>query len=106
MYQLSVLVLNGCSLCQGLLTGLKEAGIDFEELDADLNNELARKIERVVRTDYYPIAVLDLPQASTYFFRADETERVGPIALSNETVIVGCVNTNTMLQQIKILLNK
>jgi len=106
MYKIKVLTLNGCSLCESLVEELREAGIKFVELNADLNSDLADKTEVLIGTINYPIVVLEIPEGTTYFFRADDTTQVGSTSLDQTTVKVGCVNISSMIQLINLLINK
>lgn len=106
MYKIKVLTLNGCSLCRALIEGLKEADIKSVELNADLNSDLADKTEVLVGSINYPIVIFEIPEGTTYFFRVDDNTQVGTTPLSLDTAKVGCVNITSMIQLIKLLINK
>lgn len=95
-----VLGLRGCPHCKSLKDKLTTQKIHFEAVDADENDALADRVEKIVETNIYPIVVIEKPSGSVYLYREDEFERAKPIIMRFGTKI-GCVSVDDMIMRIK-----
>jgi len=100
MEKVIVLGLPGCSHCKALIEGLDNRGILYKLLDADSNGQLADRMESLLKTNEYPIVIVEGTQGSTYFYRVDSYEEAksSPVAYATK---VGCVSIDSMIEQIK-----
>ena len=98
MEKVIVLGLSGCSHCEALQEGLRERKIPFKLLDVDLkeNSALADRMEALLKTDKYPIVIIEKLGGSTYLYRVETiTEaKESPIAYATK---VGCATTDSMV---------
>jgi glutaredoxin len=100
MEKVIVLGLPGCSHCKALIEGLDNRGILYKLLDADSNSQLADRMESLLKTNEYPIVIVEGTRGSTYLYRVDSYEEAksSPVAYATK---VGCVSIDSMIEQIK-----
>jgi glutaredoxin len=100
MEKVIVLGLPGCSHCKALIEGLDDRGILYKLLDADSNSQLADRMESLLKTNEYPIVIVEGTRGSTYLYRVDSYEEAksSPVAYATK---VGCVSIDSMIEQIK-----
>lgn len=100
MNKVIVLGLNKCSHCDSLVVNLTQQGIPFDFKDADKEGVLADRIEALLKTDQYPIVIIEREQGDVYLHRVDTMEKAKELPVSYATKI-GCVNTDSMVAIIK-----
>ena len=100
MEKVIVLGLPGCSHCKALIEGLDNKGILYKLLDADDNSQLADRIESLLKTNEYPLVIVEGTRGSTYLNRVDSYEEAksSPVAYATK---IGCVSIDSMIEQIK-----
>ena len=100
MEKVIVLGLPGCSHCKALIEGLDNRGILYKLLDADSNSQLADRMESLLKTNEYPIVIVEGTRGSTYLYRVDSYEEAKSSPVTYATK-VGCVSIDSMIEQIK-----
>ena len=73
MEKVIVLGLPDCSHCKTLVEGLDDKGILYKLLDANTDSKLADRMESLLKTEVYPIVIIERPEGSVYFYRVDQT---------------------------------
>jgi hypothetical protein len=106
MEKVKVLLLSGCKLCHALTTMLDDNKIFYVPLNADNNGTLCDTVEVLLNTINYPIVIIDIDGIQTYIYRVDKTEQLGRKTIDDQTVKVGCLDNNRMLDEILTILNK
>ena len=105
MEKVIVLGLGGCEHCKALVEGLESKGIAFKLVDANVDNKLADRMEALLKTNVYPIVIVEGLGGNTYLYREDSYEKAVPSPVAYATK-VGCVTIASMIEQIKKYLNK
>lgn len=100
MEKVIVLGLPGCSHCKALIEGLDDKGILYKLLDANDNSRLADRMESLLKTNEYPIVIVEGTRGSTYLYRVDSYEEAKSSLVAYATK-VGCVSIDSMIEQIK-----
>lgn len=100
MEKVIVLGLRGCEHCKALREGLNNKGISFQLLDADENSKLADRMEVLLKTNAYPIVIIERPEGSVYLYQEDSYEKAKPSSIAS-AIKVGCVSIDSMIEQIK-----
>ena len=100
MERVIVLGLSGCGHCESLVDKLNEEKITFEFVDANKNDELADRMERLLKTEVYPMVILEKMNGSIYLYRADSIDENQGVKAGFGTK-VGCVSTDNMVAIIK-----
>ena len=100
MERVIVLGLSGCGHCESLVDKLNEEKITFEFVDANKNDELADRMERLLKTEVYPMVILEKMNGSIYLYRADSIDESQSTQVGYGTK-VGCVSTDNMVAIIK-----
>ena len=100
MEKVIVLGLPRCSHCKALIEGLDDKGILYKLLDANDNSQLADRMESLLKTNEYPIVIVEGTRGSIYLYRVDSYEEAksSPVAYATK---VGCVSIDSMIEQIK-----
>ena len=106
MNKVRVLVLSGCRLCEALLSMLDELNISYVPLDADVNSNLADDIEKLLGTINYPIATIIQYPITTHLYRAEEYSDICTSQINSTTTKIGCASVETIIHNIKLILNK
>lgn len=106
MEKVIVLGLRGCGNCNALIESLNEKNIPFEFRDADLkeHSNLADRMEALLKTQIYPMVILEGTYSTKYFYLANTLEEAKEIPISYATKI-GCVSPESMATLIKKYLN-
>ena len=106
MEKVIVLGLRGCVHCNALSNSLKEQKIPFEFRDVDLkeHSDLADRMEALLKTNNYPIIIVERPSGAKYLYLVDTIDEAKERPVSFATK-VGCVSTNSMVAIIKKYLN-
>jgi glutaredoxin len=106
MEKVIVLGLGGCTHCSALVESLTKADIPFEFRDVDLkeHSNLADRIEALLKTNDYPIIIIEKLSGAKYLYRVNDIEEVKetPIAFATK---IGCVSTDSMVAITKKYLN-
>lgn len=100
MNRVIVLGLNKCSHCDSLVVNLTQEGIPFDFKDADKESVLADRMEALLKTDQYPIVIIEREEGAVYLYRVNTMEQAKELSVSYATK-VGCVNTDSMVAIIK-----
>ena len=74
-----VLRLSGCGWCEEVTKRLVESNIEFESIDADVNSELADRVESLLDTLLYPIVIVERPADTWYVFRPSREEEINKV---------------------------
>ena len=104
MKKIKVVRLSGCSWCEALVSQLDNFKLTYESIDADINSDLADKLEDILNTNMYPIVIIDSPITSFYLFRPKDTKGVGLTIISKSITKIGCLTAEEMVTQIKNLI--
>lgn len=106
MEKVIVLGLNKCTHCEALSKSLEEKDIPFEFRDVDLkeHSNLADRMEALLKTNTYPIAIIEGLSQAKYLYRVDDIEEAKETSIGFATK-VGCVSTDSMVAIIKKYLN-
>jgi len=59
MRKIRILTLEYCDACNWLKSELKNEKIEFVNIDADQNSDLANSVEEKFKTEHYPIIFLE-----------------------------------------------
>jgi len=106
MEKVIVLGLSGCTHCSTLVQSLTKANIPFEFRDVDLkeHSNLADRMEALLKTNNYPMIIIERSSGAKYLYRVDDIEEVKetPVAYATK---VGCVYTDSMVAITKKYLN-
>lgn len=106
MEKVIVLGLPKCAHCEALSKSLKEENIPFEFKDVDLkeHSDLADRMEALLRTNAYPMIIIERSSGAKYLYRVDTIEEAKETPISYATKI-GCVSTDSMVAITKKYLN-
>ena len=93
MEKVIVLGLRGCGNCNALIESLNEKNIPFEFKDADLKeySSLADRMETLLKTQIYPMVILEGTYSTKYFYLVDTIEDAKETPISYVTK-VGCIS--------------
>jgi glutaredoxin len=95
-----VLGLSGCSHCETLSKALKEEKIPFDFIDADVDGKLADRMEALLKTNNYPMVIIERSSDSVYLYRVDTINEAKETPVSFGTK-VGCTTTDSTVALIK-----
>jgi glutaredoxin len=107
MERVIVLGLSGCRHCDSLVVSLTQEGIPFEFKDADLkeHSKLADRMEALLKTDAYPMLIIERPEGAIYLHRVDTINEAKESPLGFATK-VGCVTTDSRVAITKKYIKK
>lgn len=107
MERVIVLGLGGCSHCEALSQSLKEEKIPFDFIDADLkeNSKLADRMEALLKTNSYPMVIIEKSDGAVYLYRVDNFEEAKETPIGFATK-VGCTTTDSTVALIKKYIKK
>jgi len=98
MEKVIVLGLSGCEHCKTLQESLTKEKIPFSLLDVDLkeNSALADRMESLLKTNQYPIIIIERGEGAIYLYRVETINEAkeSPVAYATK---IGCVSTDSML---------
>ena len=96
MERVIVLGLSGCSHCDSLVVNLTQEGIAFDFIDADVDGKLADRMEALLKTETYPMVILERPEGAVYLYRVNTIDEAkeSPIGFATK---IGCVSTDSMV---------
>jgi glutaredoxin len=100
MERVIVLGLSGCGHCESLVNKLEEEKVEFEYVDANENDKLADRMEALLKTEIYPIVILEKVEGSTYLYRTTSINEAQSSKVGYATKI-GCVTSDNMVAIIK-----
>lgn len=100
-----VLTLKGCDVCKNFIGALDKANVEYINIDADENDTLADHVESLTGTNTYPIVALEKPTQTAYLYKADNNNQLGSHIVGSNEMVIGCFNTDTMLETLFTLLN-
>jgi hypothetical protein len=101
MKKIKVLQLAGCSWCKDLTSRLYNLDIQYQSIDADVENNLADRIESFLNTTYYPIVIAETDRSSIYIYRPSNAEDIGiQQTAGNKVIKIGCLTIDDMISQI------
>ena len=105
MERVIVLGLSGCSHCETLTKALKEEKIPFDFIDADVDGKLADRMEALLKTNNYPMVIIEKLSGAVYLYRVDSMNEAKetPIAFATK---VGCTTTDSTVALIKKYIKK
>lgn len=98
---IKVYSLSYCEKCIKLKQELTDAGIDFEDLDADKHYDESIQLEGLLRTRSYPIVAVQDADELTYFIN----ESRGPQKLTEGVYTLSFATVENLLYQIKNFIN-
>ena len=100
MERVIVLGLSGCSHCKALTHSLVERQVSFEYIDADKDSDFADRMEALLKTNAYPMVILEKVSGSVYLFRAETIDEAQSSKVGYGTKI-GCVSTDAMIELVE-----
>lgn len=105
MERIIVLGLAKCSHCETLSQALKEEKIPFDFIDADIDGKLADRLEALLKTNNYPMVIIEKSSGSVYLYRVDilSEAKETPIGFG---IKVGCTTTDSTVALIKKYIKK
>ena len=95
MEKIKVLTLNGCKHCKALLSSLEATNIPFETLDADQNSNLADRMEAILKTENYPMIIIERSEGAVYLYRVETLNEAKETPTGYATKI-GCTTAESM----------
>lgn len=106
MEKVIVLGLSRCVHCEALSKSLREQKIPFEFRDVDLkeHSSLADRMEALLRTNAYPMIIIEKSSGAKYLYRVDTLDEAKETPIPFATKI-GCVSTDSMVAITKKYLN-
>jgi glutaredoxin len=98
MEKVIVLGLSKCEHCKALQTSLDRENIAYRLLDVDLkeNSALADRMESLLKTDQYPIIIIERSEGAVYLYRVETFNEAKESLIAHATKI-GCVTTDSMV---------
>ena len=98
MEKVIVLGLTECKYCEELKEELKKEVIPYKFLDVELkqNTALADRMEALLKTQHYPMIIIERISGSVYLYRADSLNEAKEAPVSFATK-VGCPTINSMV---------
>lgn len=105
MERVIVLGLSGCKHCDSLVVGLTQEGISFDFIDADVDSTLADKMEALLKTNAYPMVIIEKSGGAVYLHRVETINEAKESPIGYATKI-GCVSTDSMVAIIKKYIKK
>ncbi len=97
MFIIKVYTLSYCEKCIKLKVDLKDAGIDFVEIDADKHYDESIQLEELLRTKAYPIVLIEDEGGTTCFIN----ENRGPQKIKDDFHTLPFATIENLLYQIK-----
>ena len=92
---MNIYTLSHCKHCKWLLTELDQRGILYKNIDAEMNGELADRVESLIDTNAYPI--VHIPKGAINLYFASET---GPNKISNSAYKISTYSSITHLLEL------
>ena len=105
MERVIVLGLGGCPHCDSLVVGLTQEGVAFDFIDANVDGVLADRMEALLKTEVYPMIIIERPEGAVYLYRVSTVDEVKESSISYATKI-GCVSTDSMVAITKKYIKK
>ena len=105
MERLIVLGLSKCIHCEALSQSLKEEKIPFDFIDADVDSKLADRVEALLKTNVYPMVIVEKFDGSVYLYRVETLDEAKESPIGYGTKI-GCVSTDSMVAILKKYIKK
>jgi glutaredoxin len=100
MERVIVLGLPECSHCDKLIVELTQEGIPFEFKDANKESALADRMESLLKTETYPMIIIERSGGAVYLYRVDTLDEAKKSPISFATKI-GCPTVDSMVAQAK-----
>ena len=95
MEKVTVLGLSKCSHCDTLVKSLTKEGVPFEFLDADRHNKLADRMEAILKTENYPMIIIERSEGAVYLYRVETLNEAKETPTGYATKI-GCTTAESM----------
>lgn len=105
MERVIVLGLGGCPHCDSLVVGLTQEGVAFDFIDANVDSALADRMEALLKTEVYPMIIIERPEGAVYLYRVSTVDEAKESPISYATK-VGCVSTDSMVAITKKYIKK
>ena len=96
MERVIVLGLGGCTHCDLLVVGLTQEGVAFDFIDANVDGVLADRMEALLKTEVYPMIIIERPEGAVYLYRVSNLDEAKETPIGYATK-VGCVSTDSMV---------
>ena len=96
MERVIVLGLGGCTHCDSLVVNLTQEGVAFDFIDANVDGKLADRMEALLKTEVYPMIIIERPEGAVYLYRVSDVEEAKKTPIGYATK-VGCVSTDSMI---------
>jgi glutaredoxin len=96
MERVIVLGLGGCPHCDSLVVGLTQEGVAFDFIDANVDGTLADRMEALLKTEVYPMVIIERPEGAVYLYRVSTVDEAKESPIAHATK-VGCVTTDSMI---------
>jgi hypothetical protein len=72
MERVIVLGLGGCTHCDSLVVNLTQEGVAFDFIDANVDGKLADRMEALLKTEVYPMIIIERPEGAVYLYRVSD----------------------------------
>lgn len=105
MERVIVLGLSECTHCDALSQSLKEEKIPFEFIDADVDSKLADRMEALLKTNSYPMIIIEKSSGAVYLYRVEAMNEAKESSIAMATKI-GCVTVDSMVAITKKYIKK
>ena len=106
MYKLTVVGLDGCSLCDGLCSKLVSGEIPFHLVNARDHNKLCDMLEALLRSTKYPMVTFELPTRVYFICIPEDADRLGWKVLDDTSTSVGVLSVDEIFNIITQLISK
>jgi hypothetical protein len=106
MQIVKVLYLKGCELCKKYKDILNDKMVVYIAMDADDNGDYADHVEDLLKINHYPITVIEEGKETTFIYNTDDGVRLGFRRLAANVVAIGCLDVDSMVQNVLSLIKK
>lgn len=106
MQIVKVLYLKSCELCKKYKDALNTKRVIYIALDADENEDYADHVEDLLGVNNYPITVLEEGKETTFVYNTDNGTKLGLRRLAANVVAIGCLEVDSMVQNVLSLIKK
>lgn len=97
---IQIITLAGCEVCKSLVKSLHFKGVYFSILSAEVNNELCDRVEDLLKTNKYPIAIVN---NNHYYYITHNSDKLGVRQLANGAKTTGCASVESMIEYLTFI---
>lgn len=106
MQIVKVLYLKGCELCKKYKDLLDNKKVIYIAMDADDNGDYADHVEDLLGINHYPITVMEEGKETTFVYNTDDGTKLGSRRLAANVIAIGCLDVDSMVQNVLSLIKK